>query len=234
MIAILIGEEGGRAVKSTQILHKEYIQKKICPLFFVIDNSGSMACMGGAPIRKLNKAMEELIQQLIGINQRSDYEIRIAIMTFNSSVVWHTDGLVSPNSIKWEDMYAEGVTAWGKALTTLDHALSRFGLLTESVGYTRPIIIFTTDGFPTDEVEGPIARILQNKWFKISTKAAIAIDVVGLDSFLERITGDKDTVYFFYKAQPFEELLKNMCLSLVTTVGLMIGSKTTLFGFRLP
>ena len=99
------------------ILDKVEIPRKMCPVIFLLDTSGSMS---GAPIGAVNSAIENVLPELISMNDSNpDNEIRVAIMTFSFDADWVIGGneLLSPEEVKnsWNDLSAGGPTSMGAA-----------------------------------------------------------------------------------------------------------------------
>lgn len=70
------------------------------------------------------------------------------------------------------------LTNYGPAFDALGEKLSRKAFMDPNLGeYFAPVILFVTDGEPTDINEYPIAlqRLRRNGWFKQSAKYAIAV-----------------------------------------------------------
>ena len=125
------------------------IVKKVLPLIYVIDTSGSMF---GDRIASVNEAIHELepiLREKVG--EIPEAEIRIAALTFSSGAQWITqNGLVSLDDFFWNDATAGGLTDLGAALKELNSKLSRSSFLVSDTGFCAPVIIFMSDGEPND------------------------------------------------------------------------------------
>ena len=99
------------------------IVKKVLPLIYVIDTSGSMF---GDRIASVNEAIHELepiLREKVG--EIPEAEIKIAALTFSSGARWITaNGLVSLDDFFWNDATAGGLTDLGAALKELNQKLS--------------------------------------------------------------------------------------------------------------
>ena len=90
------------------ILDKAKLPRKICPVMFMVDTSGSMS---GAPIGAVNSAMETILPELISMNDENpDAEIRVAVMSFSEDrkIQWISgeNGLVKPEDFTGRDLQA--------------------------------------------------------------------------------------------------------------------------------
>lgn len=157
-----------------ELLERSASVKKVMPLIFIIDKSGSMS---GERIAAVNKSMHDILPMLNEISvENNDAQIKIGIMEFDHSPNWITPSLIEPSSFSWVDIATEGgLTALGAACNSLNEKLSRNAILNDPEGYNKPVIILLSDGEPTDEWNHPVEKLKQNKWFNLSQKFAIAI-----------------------------------------------------------
>ncbi len=156
-----------------ELLERAESPKKTMPLIFIIDKSGSMS---GERIGSVNNAMRNILPMLGEIAENNnDAIIKIAILEFSHDVNWITNDLVDPNNFNYLDIQAGGLTDFGKACLSLNEKLSRNTMLSDPLGYKKPIIIVLSDGAPTDDWQHAIGKLKQNKWFNLSQKFAIAI-----------------------------------------------------------
>lgn len=153
------------------------IPKRIMPVFFLVDTSGSM---DGKNIGAVNSAIEEIIPDLRHLSEsQADSEIRLAVMQFSSGCEWVAPSLMPLDSFDdWVPLQAGGLTELGQALEELNNKLSKNGFLdrsSASSGYYAPVIILLTDGEPTDDYVNPLKKLQENKWYQSALKIAIAV-----------------------------------------------------------
>lgn len=169
--------------------------RKILPIIYVIDTSGSMAY---DRIGSVNSAMYGAVDTLKDIAQKEpNAEIKIGILTFASGAEWQTKdastgkpGLIYMEDFFWNDLEAGGLTDVGEALKELHDKMSRSSFFSEEIGYKMPVIIFFSDGEPTDDWEGALKKInANNKWFRYSTKICVAVGNEANKDVLARIAG---------------------------------------------
>ena len=136
----------------------EPVARPLLPIFFVLDTSGSMT---GQPISMLNHAMEEVIN-IVGnfAASNSDALLKIGVLQFSSGAKWiQPKGLEEFGDFIYNPLSAGGLTDMGAALNELDEKLSRKSFLVSTTGRCKPIIIFMTDGQPTDNWEAALKNI---------------------------------------------------------------------------
>ncbi|MDR2751945.1 MAG: VWA domain-containing protein [Clostridiales bacterium] len=198
--------------------------RRTMTLFFLIDTSGSML---GEKLGAVNEAIEELKPDLQNLaDDNPDSEIKITALQFNSGTEW----LFPPtpvDSFAWNRLEANGLTDLGAAITELEKKLSRRddGYMRAVTGSMTPVIILMSDGEPTDDYEGPLDVIKQNKWFTSSIKIAIAIGRDANKSVLQKFTGNIETVIEVRNKQ----VLKNM-IKIVSLRATEFGSKNSRIG----
>lgn len=171
--------------------------REVLPIIYVIDASGSMA---GERIGAVNLAMWQASDMMKDIARRHpEVEIGVAVLTFSSGATWITREesgkpcLVAMKDFAWRDLDARGLTDVGAALKELNGGMSREGLFSEGVGYKMPVIIFMSDGEPTDDWEGVLGRMLPaNKWFRYATKICMAVGADANKDVLARVAGGPD------------------------------------------
>ena len=203
------------------IREQETIARKLLPIIYVLDTSGSMA---GDRIAAVNSAMSETMEVLKDVsNNNPTAELKIGVLQFASGASWITqNGFVFMDDFYWNDLKAAGLTDLGSALNELDKKLSRKEFLNSDVGYKVPVIIFMSDGGPTDDYEKALKKILDsNKWYKAATKIAIAVgDEANID-VLQKIAGNREAVI---KVDDLESLKK--LIRVVSVTASMIGSRS--------
>ena len=171
------------------------VMKKVLPIIYAIDTSGSMQ---GNKISTLNEAMhecEEILKEKA--IDSPDAEIKIGVLKFSSGATWITkSGLVSLEDFYWDNVTAGGVTDLHEALKELNKKLSRSEFLVSETGFCLPVIIFMSDGAPTDESwKKELEKIkTENKWFARARKVAIAIGEDADKEVLRDLVGTMEAV----------------------------------------
>ena len=159
---------------SAKTISSLFDARLILHMIFMVDVSGSMR---GQRIAMVNNAMEAIIREL---KHRDDMNavIKLSILTFSEEASWLT-----PQPVPLEDFILmklsaqPWITNFAPAFDELGRVLRREGFLNPDLGeYYAPLILFVTDGEPTDTDAYPdaLARLKQNGWFRKSTKYAIA------------------------------------------------------------
>lgn len=174
--------------------------RQILHMIFMVDVSGSMR---GQRIAMVNNALESIFREL---KQRDDMHavIKVSIMTFAEKTDWMT-----PQPIRLEDyMFLKlttvpWITCYAPAYDELSRVLRRENFLNPDLGeYYAPLIIFVTDGEPTDidQYPGALERLKRNGWFRKATKYAIATGVEARSAstlaLLCEFTGTRENVRY--------------------------------------
>ncbi len=194
--------------------------RKLLPIIYVIDTSGSMA---GDRISSVNEAMNDCVDVLKDVSESNPTaELKIAVLQFDSNAKWVTKGLVFLEDYFWNDLNTGGLTSLGSALAELDKKLSRSEFLTSDVGFKAPVIIFMSDGYPTDEYEKTLAKLqANNKWFRIATKIAIGVGDDFDKDALSKIVGNVEAVIPVNDNETLKKLIR-----VVSVTASQVGSKS--------
>ena len=204
------------------ILETEEMARKVLPIIYVIDTSGSMS---GTKIASVNEAMHETVEVLKEVsNKNPDAQIKIAALQFSSGAQWVTNekGLEDLEDFYWNDIQAAGVTDLGAAIDELDSKLSRSAFLVSETGFCIPVIIFMTDGHPTDSWITKLKNANEtNKWFKNATKIGIAVGEDADKEALARVVGNVEAVVGVTDVEVLKKLIK-----VASVTSSMVNSKS--------
>jgi len=201
------------------MLDKAGVTRRMCPVIFLLDTSGSMA---GSPIGAVNAAMEGVLPELISMNdENTDAEINVAVLSFDTAAKWVTNGLVDPGNFGWNDLNPGGGTSMGAAFKELDTALSvSKGFMNRASGSVAPVLFLLSDGGPTDSYKEHLQKLQNNNWYKVAARVAIGYGSNSNDAILAEFTGNTETV--LHTNDPKD--LKNM-IRFVTITSSMVASK---------
>ncbi len=196
--------------------------RKILPIIYVIDTSGSMM---GTRIAAVNQAMRETMEVLKEVSEKNPTaELKIGVLQFASGASWVTseNELTFMEDFFWSDLEAGGLTDLGSALDELYDKLSRSTFLDSKAGYKVPVLIFISDGGPTDNYKAALGKIAAtNDWYKAATKIAIAIDDESDTAVLTEITGNSESVIKVTDMETLKKLIK-----VVSVTASMIGGQS--------
>ena len=173
------GEALVETVPASQVRSSVAENRQILHLILLIDVSGSMR---GQRIAMVNNALENIIKEL---RRKDDLNavIKLSVMEFSEDARWVTPQPIPIQDYVFRPLKAEPwLTNYAPAFLALDGKLSRKGFLDPNLGeYFAPLILFITDGEPSDVIDFPTAlqKLDQNGWFRKSAKYAI---VVGEDA----------------------------------------------------
>ncbi|MBD3878836.1 MAG: VWA domain-containing protein [Quinella sp. 1Q5] len=197
------------------MLDKLEMPRKMCPVIFLLDTSGSMI---GAPIGAVNSAIENVLPELISMNDSNpDNEIKVAILSFSFGADWIVGGneLLSPEDVQnsWNDLNANGPTSMGEAFHALNEKLSvSHGFMKHASGSVAPVLFLLSDGEPTDDYQDGLQKLKGNNWYKIAVRVAVGYGDSN-DDVLRDFTGNDETV--MHTDDPKE--LKNMIKFIAVT-----------------
>lgn len=179
---------------------------RVLTTFYVLDTSGSMA---GERIAKLNEAMNETLAIISDIaKKQADAKIKIAVMEFNSHCKWITpEGPKDAKDFFWNDLKAGGLTELGEALDELYDKMTREKFMKSATGQYQPIVIFISDGAPTDDWEKSFEHLKNaNRWFQVATKIGIAFDTD--TKVLSKLVGNSEAVVQTNDLEEFGKIIR--------------------------
>ncbi len=196
------------------------IVKKELHLFYVLDTSGSM---NGAPIAALNDAMRSTVKALNDkFKGNADASLKIAVMCYANGAQWVTYGENNLENIEyfvWEDVKAAGMTYLGAAMDLLREGLSRNTMMKSATGNKTPVIIFMTDGYPTDNWKDALAKLQENRWYQNAIRIGIALGPDADTNVLAEIVGSQEGVIHTDEMDKFADMIR-----LVSVVSALRGS----------
>ncbi len=192
------------------ILDKVELPRKMCPVIFLLDTSGSM---GGAPIGAVNAALESVLPELISMNDSNpDNEIKVAVLTFDFDAEWKFGGeeLLLPEEVKdsWNDLDANGPTSMGAAFRALNEKLSTsHGFMKRASGSVAPVLFLLSDGEPTDDYQAGLQKLKNNNWYKIAVRVAVGYGDSN-DDVLREFTMNAETVMHTDNPAELKKMIK--------------------------
>ena len=151
---------------------------KLLNIFFVVDTSAHMRAEGR--IEAVNALFYKMIPALCQFQEdyHSEFELRIAIMTFDQSARW----IVPPTSIlkyAHEDIICgEWVMDFSGALRSLGEKLSRKEYMAHTCKIAAPFIILITndDHALSDDDRSELDSLKRNGWFKSAHRFIAFVD----------------------------------------------------------
>ena len=195
------------------ILKKTEVARRVCPVIFLLDTSGSMS---GQPIGAVNAAIEGILPELVSMNDDNpDVQIEFAIMTFDSDIRWVTgnNSLINPANHAWNDLDASGFTAMGAAFNELSNALSvSGGFMNKASGSVAPVLFLLSDGEPSDNYEDALQKLRDNPWYKVAVRVAIGYGESN-DEVLAKFTGNSETVLHTNDPKTLKALIKFVAIT---------------------
>lgn len=198
------------------VFRQKIKNKKIFPVIFAIDASGSM---DGKRISHLNNAIRNIVKNFVIYNSKeeNDFNIRTAILKFSTGSQWITDGLVDPADIDFSGISCGGVTDLGSALNELNQKLSRKEFFITANSYVAPFVCFVTDGMPTDDYAVSLEKLNENNWYKAAKKVAVAIGDTVDFNILNEVVGSSEAIVHLNTEALLEQIMVGLCTTLFTS-----------------
>lgn len=206
----------------------EEIPRKVLTLFYLVDTSGSMA---GAKIAALNTAVRETLPIIEEIsNKNTDAKIKIAVLEFSTGCEWMYPTPKDIQEFEWRDLQAGGLTSLGDAYNELNQQLSQsHGFMLDASGSFAPVIILLSDGYPTDDADHGLSKLVTNNWFKAATKVAIAIGDEARKDTLISFTTNEEAVLTVHNVEDLKKMIR-----MVSVTASRVNSKNASAGKDAP
>ncbi len=193
------------------ILDSAPVPRRTMVLFFIVDTSGSMQ---GTKIGSVNAAISEVKPMLDDISaSNADAEIKIAVLDFSSGFQWMFDEPKHASVFKWQDREASGLTDLGGACIELSRKLSKDAFMKADAGSFAPVLILLSDGEPTDDYQGGLAKLKENRWYKAAIKIAIAIGNDTNKEILKDFTGNMEAVVEVHNIEALKKLIRTVSVT---------------------
>ena len=205
--------------------------RRILNLILVIDVSGSMQ---GQRIGAVNYALGNIIKEL---KKQDDINsvIKLSILKFGANAEWVTPQPIPIDNFVFTKIdTTPSLTNYGKAYHALCEKLSKSAFMNPALGeYFAPVIMFITDGEPTDLNDYPdeLLRLKKNGWFNQSARYAIAVGKEARSekviSLLQSFTNDRNNVRYADEGAALCQLIQYVAIraSQVQTSMVSTGGK---------
>jgi uncharacterized protein YegL len=158
-------------------------------LVWILDNSNSMKAKG--KINSINMVIRETIPLIVDLSQTyKTYNFFIRALSFSTDAHWVDQKFKKIQDYSWNDLEAGGRSDLGSAFKKIREICPG-----ESQGSTDSnsyIFVLITDGYPTDDWQGPLQNLVSNKTFADSYKIAITIQDTE-DEIPREFIGQKQT-----------------------------------------
>jgi len=183
-------------------------------------------------IGELNKAIENAITSLRDFNKNvTSLQIFIRTIKFSTGAEWLDKDNISLKSYQFKPLESDGgVTDLGEALSKVAEALryKKDGGLMPEARSKKPHIVLITDGYPTDDWESGLKKLMSTFWGENAVRMAVALggaaeedESMGvLKQFVGNDEGAKDRLL---KADTPDQLTK--CLEILSHMAQNPGEK---------
>jgi uncharacterized protein YegL len=159
------------------------------PLHFIwiADCSGSMS---GDKIQSLNTAIRNAIPEMKNVAQSNPHaQVLVRAVKFSSGAQWHIHQPTPVESFQWSDLNAGGVTDMGKAFNLVAEQLKMPPMDQRGL---PPVLVLVSDGYPTDDANRGLKRIMDEPWGRKAVRIAIGIGDDADYAMLQKFIGHSE------------------------------------------
>ena len=140
-------------------------------VLMIVDATTSMR---GQSIGQVNYGIQELFSELREYASSNLVNLQIGILSFTNSVRWEME----PTDIQtcYDAVHIDvrpGLTQYGVVYHELGKMLNKQNLLKYSGKQAAPVLIFMTDGAPSDAYQDDLNALKKNGYFALSNRSAI-------------------------------------------------------------
>ncbi len=143
------------------------------PVIFIVDCSRSMDEEGR--IESVNSALKDLKYRLTEIKNNNSLDMRVAVMSFTSSVKWELE-LTPIDEVVFDTIKTRpGNTRYGVVFSELNRVLTNDEFMKHTGKCAPPAIMFLTDGEPSDDYSYKLDVLLENGYFTGASRSVVLI-----------------------------------------------------------
>jgi len=161
------------------------------PLHFIwiCDVSDSMRMNG--KIDAMNTAIEKAIVELRDFNKTANIKIFMRSIKFSTGAEWLGWDIIPVENYEWTPLQTGGGSDLGEALSKVADLL-RFK---DEVGIMprdhckKPHLVLISDGYPTDDWESGLSKLMSTFWGANAVRMAISLDIEA-NEILEQFVGN--------------------------------------------
>ena len=147
-------------------------QKQLLVLFIV----DATRTMEGQAIAQVNVAIQELTEELRNFATNNNIALKLGICSFTNSIRWvqEPENIMSLFNIEKINT-RPGLTQYGGVYHELCKRLKKGDLIDGTGKQASPVLIFLTDGAPTDDYRADLADLQKNPYFQAAVRAAVVM-----------------------------------------------------------
>lgn len=150
-------------------------------VILALDCSGSMR---GSKMASLNYALRAALPELREVAaDNPEVDLRLRVVRFATEAAWHLEEPTPVDEATWPDLHAEGETAMGAAFGLMAGALGADALPGRQL---PPLLVLASDGWPSDDVESGLSRLMATPHGAKAMRVALAIGSDVDEDVLER------------------------------------------------
>ena len=151
---------------------------------WICDVSDSMNLDG--KIATLNEAIQGGLAELVKFSEEKDINILVHTLKFSSGAEWMEKDFIPVKDYQWKNLKADGLTDLGEALSKIADVMmpgDEGGMMSDRC--KLPHMILITDGYPTDDWESGLKRLIATSSGKNAVRMAVALPGADLDVLKE-------------------------------------------------
>ena len=147
-------------------------QKSLLVLFIV----DATRTMDGQAIAQVNVAIQELTEELRNFATNNNIAWKLGICSFTNSIRWVQEPKNIAELFGIEKIVTRpGLTQYGGVYHELNKRLKKGDLIEEVGKQASPVLIFLTDGAPTDDYKSDLADLQKNPFYQAAMRAAVVM-----------------------------------------------------------
>ncbi len=152
---------------------------KATPLLFIWICDVSNSMLSGNKMQEMNKSIEKAITEMKKLCKNTpNLRILIRTITFSTGANWVESDFISIDSYKWKPLEATtGYKDLGYALSQVADVLKykKDGGLMPEKRSKKPHLVLVTDGYPTDDWESGLNKLMSTFWGNHAIRMAVAL-----------------------------------------------------------
>ena len=140
-------------------------------VLLIVDSTKTME---GEAISQVNYGLQELVSELKEYASQNMLNLELGILGFTNSVRWELE----PTDVQqcYDVVHINvrpGLTQYGVVYHELNKMLSKERLLNYPGKQAAPVLVFMTDGAPTDDYAQDLQQLQKNGYFALASRSAV-------------------------------------------------------------
>lgn len=140
-------------------------------VLLIVDSTKTME---GEAISQVNYGLQELVSELKEYASQNMVNLELGILSFTNSIRWELE----PTDVQqcYDVVHINvrpGLTQYGVVYHELNKMLSKERLLNHPGKQAAPVLVFMTDGAPTDDYAQDLQQLQKNGYFALASRSAV-------------------------------------------------------------